>query len=157
MKKQLKAESSGEEIREETGLVVWLDDQPDAIDAYKQLLINHDFEVILFEFPLELLTWLKDQENLKRVDVLIIDLLMPSGGEGHQELRNIAQKDMGFSIIKFIQKSGINIPIIIASASVGQSEESQKLEEFGISKNNFLSKPINPKRLLTLVKNVCLK
>ena len=104
---------------ESRGLVVWVDDQLEAIYAYVQFLSTHGFEVIAFNSPSAFGEWIERPENRDKVSVLLIDWWMPPGLDSknfpHQYFQNFDQRAIGTAVIKYLRDKGFVIPICVVS------------------------------------------
>jgi DNA-binding NtrC family response regulator len=137
---------------ESRGLVVWVDDQLEAIWAYSQFLSNHGFEVIAFNSPSAFLEWIERPENRDKVSVALIDLWSPPGSDSknilHESLLNFDQRAIGTAVIKYLRDKGFAISICVVSAL--STELKANLDRSDVE---FLDKPVNPQKLLSVVES----
>jgi DNA-binding response OmpR family regulator len=115
--------------------ILIVDDDELVLMAMRELLKSQNYEVLTFSRGSEALKIL-DQEIL---DLIILDIVMP-------------EMD-GFELCKKIRerKNGQTTPIVFLSAKNQEEDQKRGLE---VGANLFLSKPINPQRLLALIADV---
>lgn len=111
--------------------ILLVDDETDIIDFLKYSLENDDFEVLVAT---------NGDEALKKIsskpDLVILDVMMP-GMDGFEVCENI-RKTAEFK----------NTPVIFLTAMTSESSEIKGLE---LGADDFIQKPISPKKLLARV------
>lgn len=111
--------------------ILLVDDEKDIIEFLKYNLEQEDFTVI---------TAYDGDEALKKIkehpDLIILDILMPKMN-GYDVCRNIKS-----------QKEFDNIPVIFLTAKSSEIDEVLGLE---LGANDFIQKPISPKKLIARV------
>ena len=115
--------------------ILIVDDDELVLMAMKELLKSQNYEVFTFSRGSEALKKL-DQESF---DLMILDIVMPEM-DGFELCRKIREKE-----------NGLKTPILFLSAK-NQEEDQKRGMEVGATL--FLSKPINPQRLLALIADV---
>ncbi|MBI4767657.1 MAG: response regulator [Deltaproteobacteria bacterium] len=115
--------------------ILIVDDDELVLMAMRELLKSQNYEVLTFSRGSEALKKI-DQEAL---DLMILDIVMP-------------EMD-GFELCKKIRETarGRNTPILFLSAKNQEEDQKRGLE---VGANLFISKPINPQRLLALIADI---
>jgi len=117
-----------------TKRILVVDDDELVLMALKELLRFEGYEIYTFSRGSEALKKL-DQEDF---DLLILDIIMPEM-DGFELCRLIREKD------SYKEK-----PILFLTAKNQEEDKKRGLE---VGATLFLSKPISPQRLLTLIKD----
>jgi DNA-binding response OmpR family regulator len=115
--------------------ILIVDDDELVLMAMRELLKSQNYEVLTCSRGSEALNKL-DQEI---VDLLILDIVMPEM-DGFELCKKIREKEKGRAT-----------PILFLSAKNQEEDQKRGLE---VGANLFLSKPINPQRLLALIADV---
>ncbi len=115
--------------------ILVVDDDELVLMALKELLKSQDFEVHTSSRGAEALKKL-DQETF---DLIILDIIMPEM-DGFELCTRIRQKP-----------NGRETPIVFLTAKNREEDQKRGME---VGASLFLSKPIAPKRLLTLIDQV---
>jgi two-component system alkaline phosphatase synthesis response regulator PhoP len=112
--------------------ILLVDDEKDIIEFLQYNLEEEGFEVICAYDGEEAL-----EKISNKPDLIILDVMMP--------------KLDGYEVCKFIRKKKgyENIPVIFLTAKSGEIEEIKGLE---LGANDFIQKPISPKKLIARVK-----
>lgn len=113
--------------------VLLVDDEKDIVEFLSYNLKQEGFEVIVAYNGEEALTKMKESPNL-----VILDVMMPKL-DGFEVCRKIRQ-----------DKEFENIPVIFLTAKVAELDEVRGLE---LGANDFIHKPISPKKLIARVKS----
>ena len=111
--------------------ILLVDDEPDIVNLFTDLLNREDYEVIGFTNPLEALEHYKT--NFAQYELVISDIRMP-GMTGFDLLKNIKKIDATISFFFMSAYDAINF---------------SELE--GIKIDGFIQKPIRIKELLSLL------
>ena len=114
--------------------VLLVEDDPAQAEYASAILQKADFAVEVVTEPLKIL----DALNSSRPDLILMDLYMPDASGS--ELAAIIEHTPDF----------YDIPIIYLS---GEQNEDIQLEALSIGGEDFLAKPVSPKRLVTTVSN----
>ncbi len=111
--------------------ILLVDDEPDIVNLFTDLLKREDYEVIGFTNPLEALENYKT--NFAQYGLIISDIRMPGM--------------TGFDLLKYIKKIDATISFFLMSANdtINYSE----LE--GIKIDGFIQKPIRIKEFLSIL------
>jgi DNA-binding response OmpR family regulator len=115
--------------------ILIVDDDELVLMAMRELLKSQNYEVLTFSRGSEALKIL-DKEIL---DLMILDIVMPEM-DGFELCRKIRENENYRST-----------PILFLSAKNREEDQKRGLE---VGANLFLSKPINPQRLLALIADV---
>jgi DNA-binding response OmpR family regulator len=115
--------------------ILIVDDDELVLMAMRELLKSQNYEVLTFTRGSEALNKI-DQEVL---DLMILDIVMPEM-DGFELCKKIREKEMG-------RKT----PIVFLSAKNQEEDQKRGLE---VGANLFISKPINPQRLLALIADI---
>lgn len=115
--------------------ILIVDDDELVLMALRELLKSQNYEVLTFSRGSEALKKI-DQEAL---DLMILDIVMP-------------EMD-GFELCKKIREKECcrETPILFLSAKNQEEDQKRGLE---VGANLFISKPINPQRLLALIADI---
>ncbi|MBX2975443.1 MAG: response regulator transcription factor [Ignavibacteriaceae bacterium] len=113
--------------------VLLVDDEKDIVEFLSYNLNQEGFEVIVAYDGEEAISKMKENPNL-----VILDVMMPKL-DGFEVCRKIRQL-----------KEFENIPVIFLTAKVAESDEVRGLE---LGANDFIHKPISPKKLIARVKS----
>lgn len=111
--------------------VLLVDDEPDIVNLFTDLLNREDYEVIGFTNPLQALEHYKT--NFAQYGLVISDILMPGMS--------------GFDLLKNIKKIDATISFFLMSAN----DTSNFSEIEGIKIDGFIQKPIRIKELLSIL------
>ncbi|HRI47921.1 MAG TPA: response regulator transcription factor [Ignavibacteriaceae bacterium] len=113
--------------------VLLVDDEKDIVEFLSYNLNQEGFEVIVAYDGEEAISKMKENPNL-----VILDVMMP--------------KLDGFEVCRKIRhlKEFENIPVIFLTAKVAESDEVRGLE---LGANDFIHKPISPKKLIARVRS----
>lgn len=112
--------------------ILLVDDEPDIVEFLQYNLEQEGFDVI---------TAFNGEDALRKVktepDLIILDVMMP--------------KMDGFEVCRRIRedKSRVHIPVIFLTARSGEQDEIKGLE---LGADDFVGKPISPKKLVARVK-----
>jgi DNA-binding response OmpR family regulator len=115
--------------------ILIVDDDELVLMAMRELLKSQNYEVLTFSRGSEVLKIL-DKEIL---DLIILDIVMPEM-DGFELCKKIREK-----------QNFRTTPILFLSAKNQEEDQKRGLE---VGANLFLSKPINPQRLLALIADV---
>lgn len=111
--------------------ILLVDDETDIIDFLKYSLENDDYEVLVATNGEEAL-----EKISSKPDLVILDVMMP-GMDGFEVCEKIRQNE------EFKK-----IPVIFLTAMTGEANEIKGLE---LGADDFIQKPISPKKLLARV------
>jgi DNA-binding NtrC family response regulator len=111
--------------------ILLVDDEPDIINLFKDLLENKNYEVIDFTNPLEALENYKT--NWDQYGLVISDIRMPGM--------------TGFDLLKYIKKIDATISFFLMSAN----DTINYSEIEGIKIDGFIQKPIRIKEFLSIL------
>ena len=111
--------------------ILLVDDEPDIVNLFTDLLNNEDYDVISFTNPLKALEDYK--ENYDQYGMVISDIRMPEMN--------------GFDLVKNVKKINTNISIILMSAY--ENIDYSQLDNITI--NEVIQKPIKIMELLSTV------
>jgi len=127
----------GEELSNESALILLVDDDPDVLTAAKVLLGRSGYRVLSAQSPVEAWSTLAAEA----VDVILLDLNFTrgatSGAEGFQWLNELKAQDPDAVVVVVTGHSGINIAV--AAMKAGASD--------------FVMKPWSNARLLDTVRD----
>ena len=116
-------------------LILLVDDEPDVLTAVSFRLRKNGYEVEIVDSGLQALEYLKN----RRPDLILLDVRMP-GIDGLETCRRIRS-----------QEGGMNIPIILFTASVNVVQEKGFQEARA---NDFIAKPFDSQELLTKIQKL---
>ena len=116
--------------------VLIADDNPDFVKSIRSILENEGYAVHVAKDGEQVLKLLQ----IKRVDVLILDLRMP--------VMN------GLDTYRKMKESGICVPTIIVTAYRSEESESLSILE-SMCVYGVLNKPFNPKELFSALDGIC--
>ena len=111
--------------------ILLVDDEPDIVNLFKDLLENKNYEVIDFTNPLEALENYKT--NWDQYGLVISDIRMPGM--------------TGFDLLKYIKKIDATISFFLMSAN----DTINYSEIEGIKIDGFIQKPIRIKEFLSIL------
>ena len=111
--------------------ILLVDDEPDIVNLFTDLLNNEDYDVISFTNPLKALEHYKT--NFAQYGLVISDILMPGMS--------------GFDLLKDIKKIDATISFFLMSAN----DTSNYSEIEGIKIDGFIQKPIRIKEFLSIL------
>jgi DNA-binding NtrC family response regulator len=111
--------------------ILLVDDEPDIVNLFKDLLENKNYEVIDFTNPLEALENYKT--NWDQYGLVISDIRMPGM--------------TGFDLLKYIKKIDATISFFLMSAN----DTINYSEIEGIKIDGFIEKPIRIKEFLSIL------
>ena len=111
--------------------ILLVDDEPDIVNLFKDLLENKNYEVIDFTNPLEALENYKT--NWDQYGLVISDIGMPGM--------------TGFDLLKYIKKIDATISFFLMSAN----DTINYSEIEGIKIDGFIQKPIRIKEFLSIL------
>ena len=120
--------------------ILLLDDNPDILHLIRKILKADDHTVYIFEKQIEAMNFLK--ENPERVDLMIIDYMMPESS-GFQFIEEL-HKDTRLKIIPFFILSSYKDPEIL--------NKTNQLKSLG-----FISKPVDGTELREKIRNLYFK
>jgi CheY-like chemotaxis protein len=133
-----------------TALVV--DDEPDAIDFMTEVLKDSGFETVSASNGREAM----ERVNERIPDVVFLDLMMPeqSGTAFFNDLkRKEGCQDIPVIIVSGASKvTGVDIKSFIYDETL--AEKKKKLLGIDAKPNAYLEKPVDPERLIAVVKEV---
>jgi two-component system, OmpR family, alkaline phosphatase synthesis response regulator PhoP len=112
--------------------ILLVDDEKDIIEFLKYNLEQEGFEIISAYDGEEAL-----EKIIEKPDLIILDVMMPKL-DGYEVCKTVRQKK-GFE----------NIPVIFLTAKSGEKDEIRGLE---LGADDFIQKPISPKKLIARVK-----
>lgn len=113
--------------------VLIVDDEKGIRDVIREYCNFSSFDVVEATNGLEAI---KEIENNKDIDVIVLDIMMP--------------KMDGYATLKEIRKIS-DVPVIMLSA---RSEEYDKLLGFDLGVDDYLTKPFSPKELMARIKAI---
>lgn len=118
--------------------IVMIDDDEDILSVYKEILTHHDYEVLTASDPATGLELVKT----KNPDLVILDIMMPSGYEGFDVARTIREE---FKMIK--------LPIIVMSSIHEKKQIPYRFapDETYLPIDLWLDKPIDPDVLVNII------
>jgi two-component system, OmpR family, alkaline phosphatase synthesis response regulator PhoP len=111
--------------------ILLVDDEPDIIEFLQYNLVREGFEVISAKDGIEALRKISEKP-----DLIILDIMMPNM-DGFEVCKKIRSKE-----------SLKNIPIIFLTAKSSEVDEIAGLE---LGANDYVKKPISPKKLIARV------
>ena len=114
--------------------ILLIEDDLDMQTLISDYLLNYDFEVVVFDKPLEALENLK--KNSASYALVVLDLMLP-------------QMD-GFDVCKRIRQLS-SLPIIISSA---RGELGDKILGFDLGADDYLAKPYEPRELVIRINSI---
>ena len=112
--------------------ILLVDDEPDIVEFLKYNLVQEDFDVITAFDGLKAIELLQEKP-----DLIILDIMMPKL-DGYEVCKQI-RSSLGFE----------KTPIIFLTAKSGEVNEILGLE---LGANDYIQKPISPKKLIARVK-----
>ncbi|MGZ5491840.1 MAG: response regulator [Nitrososphaeraceae archaeon] len=111
--------------------ILLVDDEPDIVNLFTDLLNKEDYDVISFTNPLKALEHYK--KNFARYGLVIADILMPGMS--------------GFDLLKDIKKIDATISFFLMSAN--DTINFSEIE--GIKIDGFIQKPVRIKEFLSIL------
>jgi len=114
-----------------SGVVLVVDDEPTIVEAITYSLRQQGYEPLSAGDADTARTLLRE----KRPDLLILDVMLPSGS--------------GFDICRLLRQNGDMIPILMLTARVAENDRVQGLE---IGADDYLVKPFSMRELMARVK-----
>ena len=113
--------------------ILVVDDHADIRELIKRFLDQHCFNTFTACDGDEMREILRDNQ----IDLIVLDLMLP--------------KEDGLSICRKLRESGNNVPIIMLTAMIGETDKIIGLE---LGADDYLTKPFNPRELLARIKAV---
>lgn len=113
--------------------ILLVDDEADILEFLKYNLEQDDFEVLVSTNGKDAL-----KKILHNPDLIVLDIMMPEmdGFELYQQIKN--------------DKKFQDIPIIFLTAKSGETDEIKGLD---LGANDYIQKPISPKKLIARIKS----
>ncbi len=124
------------ETQEEKLNVLVVDDYAENVELLQELLLASGYEVTTAYSGKEALR----KVNLERPDLILLDIMMPEM-DGYQVCEELRKKE-----------ETKEIPIIFVTAKTEVKDWTHAI--FNVGVNSYITKPINPKKLLDKVKSV---
>ena len=113
--------------------ILVVDDHADIRELIKRFLDQHCFNTFTACDGDEMRAILKNNH----IDLIVLDLMLP--------------KEDGLSICRKLRENGNNVPIIMLTAMIGETDKIIGLE---LGADDYLTKPFNPRELLARIKAV---
>lgn len=113
--------------------ILVVDDHADIRELIKRFLDQHCFNTFTARDGDEMRAILKNNH----IDLIVLDLMLP--------------KEDGLSICRKLRENGNNVPIIMLTAMIGETDKIIGLE---LGADDYLTKPFNPRELLARIKAV---
>lgn len=113
--------------------ILLVDDEPDIVEFLQYNLVQEGFDVITAFDGIDAISKIS-----QKPDLIILDIMMPRM-DGYEAFKKI-RETQGFE----------NLPIIFLTAKAGEANEIMGLE---IGANDYIQKPISPKKLVARVKS----
>ena len=113
--------------------ILVVDDHADIRELIKRFLDQHCFNTFTACDGDEMRAILKNNH----IDLIVLDLMLP--------------KEDGLSICRKLRENGNNVPIIMHTAMIGETDKIIGLE---LGADDYLTKPFNPRELLARIKAV---
>ncbi len=113
--------------------ILVVDDHADIRELIKRFLDQHCYNTFTACDGEEMRSILKDNQ----IDLIVLDLMLP--------------KEDGLSICRKLRENGNNVPIIMLTAMIGETDKIIGLE---LGADDYLTKPFNPRELLARIKAV---
>ncbi len=113
--------------------ILVVDDHADIRDLIKRFLEQHCFTIYTAQDGQEMRSIMSETH----IDLIVLDIMLP--------------KEDGLSICRRLREEGNNIPIIMLTAMIGETDRIIGLE---LGADDYLTKPFNPRELLARIKAV---
>ena len=114
--------------------ILVVDDEKEILSILKEFLSKKGYNVIVTAEGDEAIKLIKAKSDL---DLIILDIRMP--------------KVKGTEVLQTMKDSGIEVPFIILSGSIGLQEQIDTLNKMGYGSCDVLNKPVDFAKLLELV------